>query len=50
MGAYIRTDKPAIRADVERVFALFPGSRSGGARPPARCRAASSRCSRWAAR
>jgi len=24
MGAYIRTDKPAIRADVERVFALFP--------------------------
>ena len=24
MGAYIRTDKPGVRADVERVFTLFP--------------------------
>ena len=24
MGAYVRTDRAAIRADVERVFALFP--------------------------
>ena len=24
MGAYTRTDKPGVRADVERVFALFP--------------------------
>jgi len=50
MGAYIRSDRAGIAADIERVFALFPRLKSGGGRPPARSPAASSRCSRWAAR
>jgi branched-chain amino acid transport system ATP-binding protein len=49
MGAYIRTDRAGIADDIERVFASR-GSRSGGARRPARSPAASSRCSRWGAR
>jgi branched-chain amino acid transport system ATP-binding protein len=51
MGAYIRKDTDAIKADVARVFDLFPPAEGAAqARPPARSRAASSRCSRWAAR
>ena len=50
MGAYLRTDKAAIAADVERVYAMFPilAERRNG-RMPERCRAASSRCARSAA-
>ena len=51
MGAYVRTDRKtaAYREDLERVFQLFPRL-AGAGQPgrPARCRAASSRCSRSA--
>ena len=35
---------------LEEVYALFPTSRSAATSRPARCRAASARCWRWAAR
>ena len=51
MGAYIRSDtrrhQGRHRARVRR---CSRGSRSAAGRRPARCPAASSRCSRWAAR
>ena len=50
MGAYIRHDRAGVRHDIEHVFSLFRGSRSGTGRPPARCRAANSRCWRLAGR
>ena len=51
MGAYIRNDKAEIAADIDKVFAIFPRLKER-ARPAGRhaCRAASSRCWRWAAR
>ena len=49
MGAYARADA-RHRADVERSTRCFRGCRSAGSRPPARCPAASSRCSRIGAR
>ena len=49
LGAFRRRG-PEIAADMERVFELFRASRSANARRRARCRAASSRCSRSAAR
>ena len=51
MGAYIRSDTRRHQGRHRaRVRAVSRASRSGAGRPPARCRAASSRCSRWAAR
>ena len=50
MGAHIRNDKPEIAADLDKVFTIFRASRSAGTSWPARCPAASSRCSPWAAR
>ncbi len=51
MGAYTRNDKrrdrPRRRA---RVHAVSAPARNGAGRPPARSRAASSRCWRWVAR
>ena len=50
-GAYQRSDKAEVAADIERMYTRFP--RSEGARAsswPERSRAASSRCSRWRAR
>ena len=50
MGAFVRRDDE-IEADLDKVFGIFP--RLKERRSPARrhaCRAASSRCSRWAAR
>ncbi len=50
MGAFIRRDND-IEADIEKVLVIFPAP-EGAPQPvgPARCRAANSRCSRWAAR
>ena len=48
LGAHRRRG-PEIAEDLARVYELFPGSRSARGRRPARCRAASSRCSRSAA-
>jgi branched-chain amino acid transport system ATP-binding protein len=45
MGAYARKDRAAVAADVERAFTLFPRLKERRARPRARSRAASSRCS-----
>jgi branched-chain amino acid transport system ATP-binding protein len=50
MGAYIRTDKAGIAADMDKVFTIFPRLRSARTSWPAPCRAASSRCWPWAAR
>jgi branched-chain amino acid transport system ATP-binding protein len=50
MGAYIRTDKADIAADMEKVFTIFPRLRSARTSWPAPCPAASSRCWPWAAR
>ena len=50
LGAYGRRDPAGVRQDFERMFGYFPRSRSGGSSRRARCRAASSRCSRWRAR
>ena len=49
MGAYVRTDAE-VDADVEYVFGVFPRLKDAASSWPARCRAASSRCWRWAAR
>ena len=48
LGAF-RVPKAAAARSFERVYALFPRLRSGASNWPARCRAASSRCWRWAA-
>ena len=48
MGAYLRGG--GTKEDFERVYELFPRSTSGASSSPGRCRAASSRWSRWAAR
>ena len=50
MGAYTRSDKAGIRSDIDRVYTLFRGSRNAAGKRRERCRAASSRCSRWLAR
>jgi len=50
MGAYQRRDKDGIQRDLERVFALFPASKSACIRRAARFPAASNRCWRSAAR
>ena len=44
MGAYLRDDKVAVAADLERVYTMFPILADRSARMPGRCRAASSRC------
>ena len=49
MGAFTRNDSE-IRADIDRVYELFPRLKERGSRRPGRCPAASSRCWRWAAR
>ena len=49
IGATV-TDAADFEADLERVFALFPRLRDRPASAAARCRAASSRCWRSAAR
>ncbi len=50
MGAFIRNDKVEIARDIERVIGLFPILGERRRRRAARCRAASSRCWRSAAR
>ena len=51
LGAYMRKDRRAVAAGFRPGLRLFPArSPSGGGSRPARCRAASSRCSRSAAR
>ena len=51
MGAHIRNDKADIAQDMEKVFTHLPAPEGAQATSwPARCRAASSRCWRWAAR
>ncbi len=50
MGAYQRNDRAEFRDDLDRVYASSRGSRSGAPRRPGRSPAASSRCSRSAAR
>ena len=51
LGAYARRDRAGLARDLEtRVPATSRCSRSAGASRRARCRAASSRCSRWRAR
>ena len=50
LGAFLRNDKAEIAADMDRVFDLFPRLKERLTRSRARCRAASSRCSRWAGR
>ena len=51
MGAYVRHDRRCHRGRHRaRVRAVSAAARNGAGRPPARCPAASSRCSRWAAR
>ena len=51
MGAYIRSDTRGDHAPTSSACSrCFRGSRSGAGRRPARCPAASSRCSRSAAR
>ena len=50
MGAFQRTDRAGITADMERVFELFPRLQERRTRRRGRCRAASSRCARSAAR
>ena len=47
LGAYARSDKAGVAADEEKVFALFPGSKSESARRAEPSRAANSRCSPW---
>ena len=49
LGAYRRRDAE-IAADLDKVYATFPALAEKRAFAPARCRAASSRCSRSAAR
>ena len=49
LGAYLRRDA-SIADDLDRVLELFPRLRSARSRRRARCPAASSRCSPWAAR
>ena len=48
MGAYLRGG--GAEEDYERVYTLFPRSTSAAPSSPGRCRAASSRWSRWGAR
>jgi branched-chain amino acid transport system ATP-binding protein len=50
MGAYIRSDRAAIRRTSSACSRFSRASRSVAGRPQARCPAASSRCSPWAAR
>jgi branched-chain amino acid transport system ATP-binding protein len=50
MGAFTRSDKAEIAQDYARMMTLFPRLAERASRPPARCRAASSRWSRWRAR
>lgn len=47
MGAYTRTNSGEIKKDMDRVFELFPASRSAPTRSPAPCPVASSRCALW---
>ena len=48
MGAYLRKDKAGIEADLESVYQRFPRLAERKNSWPAHCRAASSRCWRWA--
>jgi ABC-type branched-subunit amino acid transport system ATPase component len=52
LGAFqrYRTGQRDHAATLEEVFTLFPRLRSAARSRPARCRAASARCWRWAAR
>ncbi len=50
MGAFQRNDRAEIKEDMEHVFTLFPRLEERRTRRPGRCRAASSRCARSAAR
>jgi len=50
LGAYRRRKDATVAEDLERVFELFPRLQERESRRPARCPAANSRCSRWAAR
>ena len=50
LGAYLRTDGAAVKRTLEEVFDAFPRLRERARSAPAACPAASSRCSRSAAR
>ena len=50
LGAFARSDKPGIQEDFGRVLTLFPRLKERLAQKGGRCRAASSRCWRWAGR
>ena len=50
MGAFQRTDKENFKADMDRVFELFPRLYERRTQKAGRCRAASSRCARSGAR
>ena len=50
LGAYLRSDRKAVRRDFDRVFGYFPRLAERRGSRPGRCRAASSRCSPSAAR
>ena len=49
MGAYLRP-RADLKEEFDRVYGSSRSSTSGASSSPARSRAASSRCSRWAAR
>jgi branched-chain amino acid transport system ATP-binding protein len=49
LGAYLRHDRDGIARDLTRIYRLFPVSSNAAVNRRARCRAASSRCSRSAA-
>ena len=48
MGAFLRSDKEGIKADLDHVFEMFPRLKERVARRAARFPAASSRCWPWA--
>ncbi len=50
MGAYSRSDRKAVAADLDRMLTLFPASQSASISALASYQAASSKCSPWRAR
>jgi branched-chain amino acid transport system ATP-binding protein len=48
IGAYLREDKENLDDDLERIFQMFPRSRSDSTRRRGPCRVVSSRWWRWA--
>lgn len=50
MGAFSLKDQSSLKRDLDMVYGLFPRLKERRNQKPAHCPAASSKCSRWAAR